>query len=42
MPYIFDIFLKLMNYCEAEGFKVCDPYDGLNSKVLQALINAYE
>lgn len=30
-------FLKLKNYCEAENFKGWDPYDGLNSKVFQAL-----
>ena len=30
-------FLKLKNYCEAENFKGWDPYDGLNSKIFQAL-----
>ena len=30
-------FLKLKDYCEAEDFKGWDPYDGLNSKVFQAL-----
>ncbi|WP_299338521.1 delta-aminolevulinic acid dehydratase [uncultured Psychroserpens sp.] len=30
-------FLKLKAYCEAENFKGWDPYDGLNSKVFQAL-----
>jgi len=30
-------FSKLKNYCEAEGFKGWDPYDGLNSKVFKAL-----
>lgn len=30
-------FKKLKLYCEAEGFKGWDPYDGLNSKVFQAL-----
>ncbi len=30
-------FLKLKNYCEAEHDKGWDPYDGLNSKVFQAL-----
>ena len=30
-------FLKLKSYCEAENFKGWDPYDGLNSKVFQAL-----
>ncbi len=30
-------FLKLKSYCETEEFKGWDPYDGLNSKVFQAL-----
>ncbi|NRB60098.1 MAG: delta-aminolevulinic acid dehydratase [Winogradskyella sp.] len=30
-------FLKLKNYCESEEYKGWDPYDGLNSKVFQAL-----
>jgi len=30
-------FLKLKAYCEAENFKGWDPYDGMNSKVFQAL-----
>ena len=30
-------FIKLKSYCEAEQFKGWDPYDGLNSKVFQAL-----
>lgn len=30
-------FLKLKQYCEREGFKGWDPYDGLNSKVFRAL-----
>jgi len=30
-------FLKLKSYCEAENFAGWDPYDGLNSKVFQAL-----
>lgn len=30
-------FLKLKAYCEKENFKGWDPYDGLNSKVFQAL-----
>lgn len=30
-------FEKLKNYCEAEGFKGWDPYDGLNSKVFKML-----
>ena len=30
-------FQKLKSYCEAENFKGWDPYDGMNSKVFQAL-----
>ena len=30
-------FLFLKTYCESENFKGWDPYDGLNSKVFQAL-----
>ncbi|MDD7886245.1 delta-aminolevulinic acid dehydratase [Flavivirga sp. 57AJ16] len=30
-------FLKLKSYCEAENYKGWDPYDGLNSKLFQAL-----
>lgn len=30
-------FLELKTYCEAENFKGWDPYDGMNSKVFQAL-----
>ena len=30
-------FLKLKKYCEDEKFKGWDPYDGLNSKIFQAL-----
>ena len=30
-------FSKLIYYCEAENFKGWDPYDGLNSKVFQAI-----
>ena len=30
-------FLKLKSYCEAEKFKGWDPYDGLNSKIFQAM-----
>jgi rhamnogalacturonyl hydrolase YesR len=29
-------FLKLKKYCEKEGFKGWDPYDGLNSKIFKA------
>ena len=28
---------KLKSYCESEGFKGWDPYDGLNSKVFKAI-----
>lgn len=31
-------FLKLKKYCEREGFKGYDPYDGLNSKVFSKLL----
>lgn len=34
---ILDSFVKLKEYCEKEGYKGWDPYDGLNSKVFQAL-----
>ena len=34
---ILHLFLKLKQYCEAEHYKGWDPYDGLNSKVFQAL-----
>lgn len=30
-------FNKLKNYCESEGFKGWDPYDGLNSTLFQAI-----
>jgi rhamnogalacturonyl hydrolase YesR len=30
-------FLQLKSYCEQEQFKGWDPYDGLNSKIFQAL-----
>lgn len=32
-----DSFCRLKRYCEQEHFKGWDPYDGLNSKVFQAL-----
>lgn len=32
-----DALCLLKGYCESEGFKGWDPYDGLNSKVFQAL-----
>ncbi len=31
-------FYKLKTYCEKEGFKGWDPYDGLNSKIFQATL----
>ena len=31
-------FIQLGKYCEAEQFKGWDPFDGLNSKVLQAVL----
>ncbi|MCM1223616.1 MAG: hypothetical protein NC548_55125 [Lachnospiraceae bacterium] len=34
---ITDSFLKLKAYCEAEDYKGWDPYDGLNSRIFQAL-----
>lgn len=34
---IMDPFLALKNYCEEQNFKGWDPYDGLNSKLFQAL-----
>lgn len=34
---IVDSFEKLRQYCESENFRGWDPYDGLNSKVFQAL-----
>lgn len=32
-----DDFIALRDYCEQQGFKGWDPYDGLNSKVFQAI-----
>ncbi len=32
-----DSFRKLQSYCEAEGYKGWDPYDGLTSKLFQSL-----
>lgn len=34
---IADVMKSLKSYCESEQFKGWDPYDGLNSKVFQAL-----
>jgi len=35
--YIDNSFRRLKAYCEKENFKGWDPYDGLNSRILQAL-----
>lgn len=35
---IIDSFNSLKSYCEAEHFKGWDPFDGLNSKVLQKIL----
>lgn len=37
MNKITSSFLKLKTYCELESYKGWDPYDGLNSKLFQAL-----
>ena len=37
MQELFFSFKKLKDYCEKEHYKGWDPYDGLNSKVFQAL-----
>lgn len=37
LKYVLNSFDKLKNYCEKEQFKGWDPYDGLNSKIFQAL-----
>ena len=37
MNDLIENFQLLRHYCEAEGYKGWDPYDGLNSKVFQAL-----
>ena len=37
MNQIQNSFQRLKAYCEQEGFKGWDPYDGLNSKLFQAL-----
>jgi hypothetical protein len=33
--WIADSFFRLRNYCESQGYKGWDPYDGLNSAVFQ-------
>ncbi len=37
MVQVLNSFKKLKDYCEKEQFKGWDPYDGLNSRVFQAL-----
>lgn len=37
MTIVSEAFIRLKKYCEKEDFKGWDPYDGLNSKVFQAL-----
>lgn len=37
MKQFIESFTRLKSYCEKEQFKGWDPYDGLNSKVFQAL-----
>ena len=37
MADILNSFIKLRNYCEAERYKGWDPYDGLNSKLFNAI-----
>ena len=37
MAMMMDAFGKLRSYCESQHFKGWDPYDGLNSKVFQAI-----
>ena len=37
MSIVVESFLKLKDYCESEEYKGWDPYDGLNSRVFNAL-----
>lgn len=37
MDLLITSLLKLVKYCESENFKGWDPYDGLNSRIFQAL-----
>lgn len=37
MADILNSFIKLRDYCEAEQYKGWDPYDGLNSKLFNAI-----
>lgn len=37
MSIVVESFLKLKRYCESEQYKGWDPYDGLNSRVFNAL-----
>lgn len=38
MKSLIDSFIRLKSYCETEDYKGWDPYDGLNSKVANALL----
>lgn len=35
---ILQSFVRLKTYCESEGYKGMDPYDGLNSRLAQAIL----
>ena len=37
MSFFMTSLMKLKNYCESENFQGWDPYDGLNSRIFQAL-----
>ena len=37
MQELLSAFARLRRYCEREGFRGWDPYDGLNSRLFQAL-----
>ncbi len=37
MNKLIEPFIRLKTYCEKENFKGWDPYDGLNSKIFQAI-----
>ena len=38
MKEVLSPILGLKHYCESEGYKGWDPYDGLNSKVAKAIL----
>ena len=38
MKSLIDSFIRLKSYCETEDYKGWDPYDGLKSKVANALL----